>query len=48
MTKPMPRLAINMRIQIPRGVGLRFSGRYVTILQIKPKARPSTSETASS
>ncbi|MGK8200751.1 hypothetical protein [Burkholderia gladioli] len=37
MTKPIPRIAINMRIQIPRGVGLRFSGRYVTILQIKPQ-----------
>ncbi len=37
MTKPIPRLAVDMRIQIPRGVGLRFGGRYATILQIKPQ-----------
>ncbi|KKB69233.1 hypothetical protein [Burkholderia pseudomallei] len=37
MTKPMPPLAVDMRIQIPRGVGLRFGGRYATILQIKPQ-----------
>ncbi|RQP34141.1 hypothetical protein [Burkholderia ubonensis] len=37
MTKPTPPLAVDMRIQIPRGAGLRFGGRYATILQIKPK-----------
>jgi len=37
MTKPMPPLAVDMRIQIPRGTGLRFGGRYATILQIKPQ-----------
>lgn len=26
-----------MRIQIPRGAGLRFGDRYATILQIKPQ-----------
>jgi hypothetical protein len=35
MTKPIPPLAVDMRIQIPCGVGLRFGGRYATILQIK-------------
>ncbi|MDN8038812.1 hypothetical protein [Burkholderia vietnamiensis] len=37
MTKPMPPLAVDTRIQIPRGAGLRFGGRYATILQIKPQ-----------
>ncbi|MEK6289855.1 MAG: hypothetical protein V4793_00470 [Paraburkholderia tropica] len=37
MTKPIPPLAVDMRIQIPRGAGLRFAGRYATILQIKPQ-----------
>ncbi|MBN3834594.1 hypothetical protein [Burkholderia sp. Ac-20344] len=37
MTKPTSPLAVDMRIQIPRGAGLRFGGRYVTILQIKPQ-----------
>ncbi|HDR8985512.1 TPA: hypothetical protein QDA89_004485 [Burkholderia vietnamiensis] len=37
MTKPIPLLAVDMRIQIPRGAGLRFGGRYATILQIKPQ-----------
>ncbi|WP_175920946.1 MULTISPECIES: hypothetical protein [Burkholderia cepacia complex] len=37
MTKPIPPLAVDMRIQIPRGAGLRFGGRYATILQIKPQ-----------
>ncbi|WP_053293588.1 hypothetical protein [Burkholderia pseudomallei] len=37
MTKPIPPLAVDMRIQIPRGVGLRFGGRYATILQINPQ-----------
>jgi len=37
MTKPIPSLAVDMRIQIPRGAGLRFGGRYATILQIKPQ-----------
>lgn len=37
MTKAMPPLAVDMRIQIPRGAGLRFGGRYATILQIKPQ-----------
>lgn len=37
MTKPAPPLAVDMRIQIPRGAGLRFGGRYATILQIKPQ-----------
>lgn len=35
MTQPIPPLAVDMRIQIARGVGLRFGGRYATILQIK-------------
>ncbi|NOK56651.1 hypothetical protein C7270_28395 [Burkholderia thailandensis] len=26
-----------LRIQIPRGAGLRFGGRYATILQVKPQ-----------
>ncbi|WP_107312289.1 hypothetical protein [Burkholderia metallica] len=37
MTKPIPPLAVDMRIQIPRGAGLRFGGRYATILQITPQ-----------
>ena len=37
MTKPIPPLAVDMRIQTPRGAGLRFGGRYATILQIKPQ-----------
>ncbi|KFG95520.1 hypothetical protein GQ56_0119740 [Burkholderia paludis] len=37
MTKRVPPLAVDMRIQIPRGAGLRFGGRYATILQIKPQ-----------
>ncbi|RBB31361.1 hypothetical protein DPV79_41215 [Burkholderia reimsis] len=37
MKKPTPALAVDMRIQIPRGAGLRFGGRYATILQIKPQ-----------
>lgn len=37
MTKPMPPLAVDMRIQIPRGTGLRFGGRYAAILEIKPQ-----------
>ncbi|AOK15987.1 hypothetical protein WT26_08115 [Burkholderia cepacia] len=37
MTKPAPPLAADMRIQIPRGAGLRFGGRYATILQIQPQ-----------
>ncbi|MDN7941539.1 hypothetical protein QZM76_25125 [Burkholderia multivorans] len=37
MTKPIPTLAVDMRIQIPRGAGLRFGGRYATILQIQPQ-----------
>ncbi|MBU9341706.1 hypothetical protein FOC27_10285 [Burkholderia multivorans] len=37
MTKPIPSLAVDMRIQIPRGAGLRFGGRYATILKINPQ-----------
>ncbi len=37
MIKPAPPLAADMRIQIPRGAGLRFGGRYATIPQIKPQ-----------
>lgn len=37
MTKLIPPLAVDMRIQIPRGAGLRFGGRYATILQIQPQ-----------
>ncbi|MCW3662972.1 hypothetical protein K6L27_32665 [Burkholderia cenocepacia] len=37
MTKAMPPLAVDMRIQIPRGAGVRSGGRYATILQIKPQ-----------
>ncbi|KVR74523.1 hypothetical protein [Burkholderia vietnamiensis] len=37
MTKPMPPLTVDMRIQIPRGAGLRFGGRHATLLQIKPQ-----------
>ncbi|MCR5893346.1 MULTISPECIES: hypothetical protein [Burkholderia] len=37
MTEPIPPLAVDTRIQIPRGAGLRFGGRYATILQIKPQ-----------
>lgn len=37
MTNPIPPLAVDMRIQLQRGVGLRFGGRYATILQIKPQ-----------
>ncbi|ARK86202.1 hypothetical protein [Burkholderia pseudomallei] len=37
MTKPILPLAVDMRIQIPRGAGLRFGGRYATILQITPQ-----------
>ncbi|RQS88114.1 hypothetical protein [Burkholderia seminalis] len=37
MTKPTSPLAVDMRIQIPRGAGLRFGGRYATILQVKPQ-----------
>ncbi|SEU40739.1 hypothetical protein SAMN03159335_06353 [Burkholderia cepacia] len=37
MTKPIPPLAVDLRIQIPRGAGLRIGGRYATILQIKPQ-----------
>jgi hypothetical protein len=37
MTKPIPPLAVDMRIQIPRRAGLRFGGRYATVLQIKPQ-----------
>ncbi|MGN8192441.1 hypothetical protein ACTJLD_41290 [Burkholderia sp. 22088] len=37
MTKPIPPLAVDLRIQIPRGAGLRFGDRYATILQIKPQ-----------
>ncbi|MGN3967026.1 hypothetical protein ACS0ZG_11345 [Burkholderia gladioli] len=36
MSKPALPLAVDMRIQIPRGVGLRFGGRDATVLQIKP------------
>lgn len=35
MTTPTLPLVVDMRIQIPRGAGLRFGGRYATILQIK-------------
>ncbi|KWK63346.1 hypothetical protein WT82_23995 [Burkholderia stagnalis] len=37
MTKRIPTLAVDMRIQIPRGAGIRFGGRYATILQIEPQ-----------
>ncbi|EGD05476.1 MULTISPECIES: hypothetical protein [Burkholderia cepacia complex] len=37
MTNPIASLAVDMRIRIPRGTGLRFGGRYATILQIKPQ-----------
>ncbi|WP_175762428.1 hypothetical protein [Burkholderia anthina] len=37
MTSPIMPLAVDMRIQIPRGAELRFGGRYATILQIKPQ-----------
>ncbi|WP_175861810.1 hypothetical protein [Burkholderia cepacia] len=37
MTNPIPTLAVDMRIQIPRGAGLRFGGHYATILQIQPQ-----------
>ena len=37
MTNSIPTLAVDLRIQIPRGAGLRFGGRYATILQIKPQ-----------
>ncbi|RQT68229.1 hypothetical protein DF029_23985 [Burkholderia cepacia] len=37
MTQPVPPLAVDTRIQIPRGAGLRFGGRYTTILQITPQ-----------
>ncbi len=37
MTRPLLPLAVGMRIQVPRGAGLRFGGRYATILQIKPQ-----------
>ena len=37
MIRPIPPLAVDMRIQTPRGAGLRFGGRYATILQIKPQ-----------
>ena len=30
-------LAVDMRIQSPRGAGLRFGGRYATVLQINPQ-----------
>ncbi|PAJ85838.1 hypothetical protein [Burkholderia ubonensis] len=34
MKPPTLLLAVDIRIQIPRGAGLRFGGRYATILQI--------------
>lgn len=34
MTQPLSPLIVGTRIQIPRGTGLRFGGRYATILQI--------------
>jgi len=37
MKPPTLLLAVDMRIQIPRGAGLRFGGRYATILQITPQ-----------
>ncbi|WP_322090118.1 hypothetical protein [Burkholderia cenocepacia] len=37
MIQPVPPLAVDMRIQIPRGAGLRFGGRYATILRITPQ-----------
>ncbi|KVM77995.1 hypothetical protein WJ61_06115 [Burkholderia ubonensis] len=33
----LPVLVVGTRIQIPRGAGLRFGGRYATILQIRPQ-----------
>ena len=36
MTQPILPLTVDMRIQIPRGAGLRFGGRYATILRITP------------
>lgn len=30
-----PVLAVGIRIRIPRGTGLRFGGRYATVLQIR-------------
>ncbi|MFM0025318.1 hypothetical protein PQR70_03425 [Paraburkholderia madseniana] len=30
-----PVLVVGVRIQIPRGTGLRFGGRYATVLQIR-------------
>jgi hypothetical protein len=32
-----PVLAVGVRIQIPRGTGLRFGGRYATVLQVRPQ-----------
>ncbi|MDR8027934.1 hypothetical protein KPA93_32435 [Burkholderia cenocepacia] len=37
MKPPILLLAVDMRIQIPRRAGLRFGGRYVTVLQITPQ-----------
>ncbi|MBR8173742.1 hypothetical protein KDX27_39315 [Burkholderia cenocepacia] len=37
MTNPIASLAVGIRIRVPRGAGLRFGGRYATILQIKPQ-----------
>ncbi|HIE1653701.1 TPA: hypothetical protein ACXJGC_005003 [Burkholderia cenocepacia] len=37
MTQPPSPLIVGTRIQIPRGTGLRFGGRYATILKIKPQ-----------
>lgn len=33
----VPLLVVGARIQIPRTAGLRFGGRYATILQIRPQ-----------
>lgn len=33
---PSP-LIVGTRIKIPHGAGLRFGGRYATVLQIKPQ-----------
>ncbi|WP_175911632.1 hypothetical protein [Burkholderia sp. BCC1640] len=37
MIQPPYPLIVGTRIKIPRGAGLRFGGRYATILQIKPQ-----------
>ncbi|KGV24182.1 hypothetical protein AQ919_29830 [Burkholderia pseudomallei] len=33
----LPVLVVGTRIQIPRGAGLRFGGRYATILRFQPQ-----------